>query len=166
VVPFYAALAASTREFVLSQANVEQSLHQVGHEVQDATAVHASGEEGDLWLGDLLAYLLVPARCGVFLSRGRFGQIARELGVRLPFGPRHEVARSLFNAAGDGGKLQLLLNKLEAEVGVWGRAYSEWGAAHPAWRVCGEMWNERVATTLALLGRLHLQAASLAESKT
>jgi hypothetical protein len=168
--PFYMALAGRTREYVLSLASTSSYQMAGGGTAalsQAGATVPATGEGGELWLNDLLAYLLVPARSGVLLSRGRFGKMARELGLRIPFGPRHEVARSLFSAAGEGegagelagNKVVLLLDMLKAEIELWGGEYSSWYSAQPAWHLVGAVWGERVTRTLALVAALRTQAA-------
>ena len=51
-----------------------------------------SSEELRHLTADIVRFFLAPARCGMFLSRSRMGQMARALQMRLPFGSRFEVA--------------------------------------------------------------------------
>ena len=76
-----------------------------------------------LMLGAFSAYFLAPARCGMWLSRGRMGAIARGLGLALPFGPRAEVAEALFAAAGSAGVSLNLIRVLDDELSAWDRGY-------------------------------------------
>jgi len=85
--------------------------------------------DGEVRLRDLVAYFLAPARCGLWLSRGRLGAIARTLGLSLPFGPRAEVAEALFAAAGSAGQLGALIGALTAELSIWNGACSAWPPA-------------------------------------
>jgi TorA maturation chaperone TorD len=78
---------------------------------------------GETRLRDLVAFFLAPARCGLWLSRGRLGALAHSLGLALPFGPRPDVAEALFAAAGSAGVSLDLIRVLEDELSAWNRSY-------------------------------------------
>lgn len=114
--------------------------------------------EGDeVTLGRIVRFYLAPARCGMFLSRGRLGHIARSLDMRLPFGSRFDVARSLFQATGEGGRISDLLDQLDDEVRAW-HAHAELRGNR------GRLARlEVAATTLSTMRKLADQSASFLE---
>jgi TorA maturation chaperone TorD len=124
--PFYAELAQATQRALFAQA-AGRDLPPLG------LAPPAPGPlpdpEGEVRLRDLAAFFLAPARCGLWLSRGRLGRIASGLGLALPFGPRAEVAAALFAAAGSAGQFDALLDALSAELSHWNRECAAWPPA-------------------------------------
>jgi hypothetical protein len=102
----------------------------------------------------VLGFFLAPAHCGMFLSRGRLGEMAQGLGLRLPFGSRHAVAEALFTAAGESERVPALLDLLGAQLGAWDDAYRRWADYHPAWRPAGAAWLARTTTGLLQLAAL------------
>lgn len=110
--PFYFELASRTAE-----ASPQSPIHNRQSKIDSPLALRDDKDE--VTLGRIVRFFLSPARCGMFLSRGRLGHIARNLDMRLPFGSRFEVARSLFQATGEGDRLNELLQMLEHEVEAW-----------------------------------------------
>ena len=104
-------------------------------------------EEEEVGLSDVVRFLLSPARSGFFLSRARVGQLARAAGLRLPFGSRFDVARMLFQTAGEGGKVGTVLDLLEAELAAWENAYRAWPDAHRRWAPFADRWLRRTGET-------------------
>ncbi|MEK7441426.1 MAG: molecular chaperone TorD family protein, partial [Chloroflexota bacterium] len=98
--PFYQALAAHTRDHLLSLPVTNYQLP-----VLNLQSLISNDE---IRLRDIVRFFLAPARCGMFLSRSRLGQIGKSLGTRLPFGSRFEVAESLFASAGEAEILDRL----------------------------------------------------------
>jgi TorA maturation chaperone TorD len=126
--PFYRALANITREALFA--------HQAHHALPSAPITNSpilqfSDPQEELSLRDLLRFFLAPAHCGMFLSRSRLGQMAKELGLRLPFGSRFEVAEMLFASAGEAGQVEQLIAALEVEVETWETAYHSWAGQWP-----------------------------------
>jgi len=122
--------------------------------------VHLPSEpEEEVGLREIVRFLLVPARCGLFLSRARLGKIAKALGARLPFGSRFEVAKNLFATAGESGLAGELLERLGAEVVIWEARYREWVGQYPAWAAFAGQWLERVETTRRMLTLMHNQVS-------
>ncbi len=147
---FYGALAMRTREALLETAKViPPNLQSPISNLHLPLARYPSDEE--LTLRDLLRFFLAPAQCGVFLSRSRLGQMAKTMGMRLPFGSRFEVAEILFASAGEGEKVGELLTALEAEVKAWAQAYRGWAETYPGWRLIAEVWLSRTDTALQTL---------------
>ncbi|MBI3733520.1 MAG: hypothetical protein HY259_08705 [Chloroflexi bacterium] len=107
--------------------------------------------DGELRLRDVVRFLLVPARCGVFLSRARLGQMAKTIGTRLPFGSRFEVAEWLFTSAGESGRVGLLLSELQSEVDEWLATYSAWAEAYPVWQSAAAPWLARAQAAHEML---------------
>ena len=91
--------------------------------------------QSEIGLHDIVRFFLTPARCGMFLSRARLGQMANELGMHLPFGSRFEVAEVLFEAAGESGQIAELLHALGVESEQWAAAYQALSADYPAWQL-------------------------------
>jgi hypothetical protein len=113
--------------------------------------IQPEAEETELNLSTVVRRLLAPAASGFFLSRSRLGAIAMDAGMRLPFGSRHGVARALFVAAGEPGRVERVLEGLRLEAAAWEEAYSKAAREHPAWSGCAAKWESRLAETRALL---------------
>ena len=148
--PLFRSLAAATRETLL---------HRAGEAAPQASALPVHPEPGEateeeLDLTRVVRRLLAPAASGFFLSRSRLGAIAVGAGLRLPFGSRHDVARALFEAAGESGRIERVLDGLRREAAAWEDSYSKLAAAHPAWKDRAAAWLERLAGTRALLSEM------------
>jgi hypothetical protein len=102
-------------------------------------------------LRDIVRFFLAPARCGVFLSRARLGQIGKMVGTRLPFGSRFEVAESLFASAGEAEILDKLISLLKDEVEAWASEYQSWAETYPAWKPLSDVWLSRTANATRTL---------------
>ena len=154
--PFYRTLAACTREHLLAETSKSQTprgrfaVSNLRSQVptpelqNQQSTIHIQQSEDEVRLRDIVRFFLAPARCGVFLSRSRLGQLAKALGVRLPFGSRFEVAEMLFESAGESGQVAELLRALGAEVEQWAAAYRAWVAEYPAWQLIAVDWLERI----------------------
>ena len=173
--PFYRALASTTRQHLfvmLSEAKppgAEAPSASSGQALRFAqgdgdnlqSEIYNLQSEDEVRLRHIVRFFLTPALCGVFLSRSRLGQMAKELGGRLPFGSRFEVAEMLFTYAGGGvEQLGQLLNALETEVAAWATAYRGWAEKHPAWRPVAEMWLARTAEAARQLSAMRRMAAA------
>ncbi len=172
---FYRALASTTRQHLfvmLSEAKspgAETPSASSGQALRFAqgdgdnlqSEIYNLQSEDEVRLRHIVRFFLTPALCGVFLSRSRLGQMAKELGGRLPFGSRFEVAEMLFTYAGGGvEQLGQLLNALETEVAAWATAYRSWVEKHPAWRPIAEMWLARTAEAARQLNAMRRMAAA------
>jgi len=172
---FYRALASTTRQHLfvmLSEAKppgAETPSASSGQALRFAqgdgdnlqSEIYNLQSEDEVRLRHIVRFFLTPAQCGVFLSRSRLGQMAKDLGGRLPFGSRFEVAEMLFTYAGGGvEQLGQLLNALETEVAAWATAYRDWAEKHPAWRPIAEMWLARTAEAARQLNAMRRMAAA------
>ena len=141
--PFYRGLAAATREslFALESGPALAS--------EDLAPVLEERSETDeeVGLSRVVRFLLAPAASGFFLSRSRLGELGLEAGVRLPFGSRFDVARSLFEAAGECGRVEPVLAALSGEAEAWDAAYAAQVREHPSWRTRAADWRGRLAAT-------------------
>ena len=144
--PFYQALAAHTRNHLLSPPITNYHL--------PISIPQSPISDDEVRLRDLVRFFLAPARCGMFLSRSRLGQIGKSLGTRLPFGSRFEVAESLFASAGEAEILDRLISTLKDEVGTWASEYQRWGELYPSWKPFGEMWLSRTANATRTLDEM------------
>ncbi len=149
--PFYRSLAKLTRERLLAR--------QTGSHGEAAAADVPRGElavglDEEVRLRDLVRFFLAPARCGMFLSRGRLGHIGLGLGLRLPFGSRFDVAEALFQAAGEAGQVAPLIAALEAEVDVWRQEYARWADEQPNWRTAAGVWLARASQAIDRLDQM------------
>lgn len=144
--PFYRALAEASRETLLARAP-----EGLPSEKNALPAVASQAGEDELTLSTVVRRLLAPAASGFFLSRSRLGAVAMAAGMRLPFGSRHDVARALFEAAGESGRVERVLEGLRLEAAAWEESYSTIARAHPAWSGCAEKWQARLAETRSLL---------------
>ena len=146
---FYRFLARATREQLLCEA--------VPQEMQEdflAEPGLSPSAEGEIRLSDVLRFLLTPARCGFFLSRGRIGQLALGAGLRIPFGSRFDVARSLFEQAGDEAAVDALIALLGRERDEWERSFEELSSRHPGWAHQGLTWKARLQRTREALATM------------
>jgi len=161
---FYRGLAAFTADTLLLNAG-RFTIDALDWQAQElpglALAMDQSAVDDDeVRLRDLVRFFLTPARSGIFLSRGRLGGFARELGVALPFGARYDVATALFTAAGQSERLDLLLNQLAAEVQAWAAVYRQWATTYPAWAAVAEHWLNCTAGTLRLVSAMRDRASA------
>jgi len=137
--PFYRSLATKTRAFLFSQCETSSTLVSDYHlPITD----HAGDDE--LTLRYLVRFFLTPARCGMFLSRSRWGHTANALGMRLPFGSRFDVAEIVFRIAGDSQRVTELLQALSEELEQWAAAYRAWSTGYPAWQAFAVRWLRRI----------------------
>ena len=144
--PFYRAVAGSTRERLLADA--PEPLPRLPDETDPFE------EEEEIGLSQVVRLLLSPARSGLFLSRAKLGQLARTAGLRLPFGSRFDVARALFQTAGESGKVGTVLDLLGEEVDAWETAYQAWSDELPRWAPAAARWLARTAETRRRLGEM------------
>ena len=145
--PFYKAVAGFTRKRILETDS--ESLPNVREE---SSALEE--EEEEVGLSHVVRFLLAPARSGFFLSRAKLGQIARAAGMRLPFGSRFDVARALFQTAGEMGKVGTVLDLVGAELAAWEGAYRAWSEEHPRWAPSAALWLGRTDETRRRLGEM------------
>jgi len=134
--PFYRVLASRTGDLLLNAPMTNYQLP-----IFDLQSLFSQDDE--IRLRDIVRFFLAPARCGVFLSRSRLGQIGKQIGARLPFGSRFEVAESLFASAGEAEILDKLTSTLKDEVEAWANEYQSWVEKYPAWKPFGELWLSR-----------------------
>jgi hypothetical protein len=148
--PFYRNLAAATREALLAGPSAPAGA------TGDLLPVLDAGPEPDdeLDLSRVVRFFLAPAACGLFLSRSRLGGLALEAGLRLPFGSRFEVARALFEAAGESGRVGPVLDALSAEAEAWDSAYAVLGRDHASWETRAAAWRRRLAATTERLAEM------------
>jgi TorA maturation chaperone TorD len=143
--PFYGELAAVTRKRLLE--GVHRSLPTVSE-------LRPDPDEEDVGLSRIVRYLLAPARSGLHLSRAKLGQLAKTAGMRLPFGSRFDVARLLFQAAGESGRVGTVLDLFGDELSAWEAAYRSWAEQHPHWESVAGRWLARTGETRRLLGQM------------
>jgi hypothetical protein len=155
---FYRSLAAYTAETLLLNAAHLQALSPPAPGTEDGhIALARAGADEEVRLRDVVRFLLAPARCGAFLSRGRLGHLGRDLGLALPFGSRESVAESLFSLAGLAGNVGGLIAALRSEIEAWAGAYGQWAAAYPAWAPVAQTWLARTNRALAQLDQMAQQ---------
>jgi TorA maturation chaperone TorD len=146
---FYRFLARATRERLLSEPAPQEP-----QEDFLAEPGLSPGADGEIRLTDVLRFLLTPARCGFFLSRGRIGQLARGAGLRIPFGSRFDVARSVFEQAGEEATVDALIALLGREREEWERSFEELSSRHPGWAPQGLSWKARLEGTREALAAM------------
>jgi len=108
-------------------------------------------EAREVRLKDIVRFLLLAERSGLFLSRARIGYLANRLGIRLPFLPRLMLGELLFTAAGEEGRLDDLMALLRDEIAGWREAYADVARAWPAWSDYAELWGVRLTNSATLL---------------
>ena len=150
--PFYRDLAAATRDVLLAGPPAPAGATADFEPVLDAGAE----PDDELDLSRVVRFFLAPAACGLFLSRSRLGGLALEAGLRLPFGSRFEVARALFEAAGEWDRVGPVLDALAAEVEAWDTAYSALARDHALWETRAGAWRLRLGATKERLAEMRL----------
>ena len=148
--PFYRNLAAATREVLLTGPPAPACAPGDLSPVLDADPE----PDDELDLSRVVRFFLAPAACGLFLSRSRLGALALEAGLRLPFGSRFDVARALFEAAGECGRVEPVLDALSTEVEAWDAAYSALARDHASWETRAGVWRRRLGTTKERLAEM------------
>ena len=152
--PFYKAVAAATRRSLWDHIPDPVTRSSEPEESAPGTDPLGEDDEEEIGLSLIVRFLLAPARCGLFLSRARLGQLAISAGMRLPFGSRFDVARALFQTAGEDGKVALVLDRLEAEIGAWEAAYRGWAEEHRGWAPVAARWLHRTGETRRLIAQM------------
>jgi TorA maturation chaperone TorD len=151
--PFYRALATHTRQMLLTKYASRNTQYAI---TNNQLPISNYNPDDELTLRDLVRFFLAPARCGVFLSRSRLGQMGKELGRRLPFGSRFEVAEMLFASAGEAEQIEPLLTALETEVSAWATTYQSWAGQ---WPFAG-IWLARTADAARALAEMRALATT------
>lgn len=148
--PFYRNMASATRVALLARASAGASAS------EDLATVLDIGPdtEDELDLSRVVRFLLAPAACGFFLSRSRLGALALGAGLRLPFGSRLDVARALFEAAGECGRVEPVLAALSSEVEGWDAAYAALARDHRSWETRAGTWRRRIGATRERLAQM------------
>ncbi len=141
--PFYRDLAAATRESLFAMESPPSAAPEDLAPVLEA----GSETEEEVGLSRVVRFLLAPAASGFFLSRSRLGALALEAGLRLPFGSRFDVARALFEAAGESGRVEPVLAALSREAEAWDTAYAALAGEHSSWQTRAAVWRSRIAAT-------------------
>lgn len=108
-------------------------------------------DDREVRLKDIVRFVLIAERSGMFLSRARLGYLANRLDIRLPFLPRFDLGELLFVSAGEVGRLGDLLAALEGEIAGWRAVYAGLAQAWPAWAIYAELWRARLDNCAALL---------------
>ena len=141
--PFFRDLAAATRESLFALASPGAVAP------EDLAPVLEEGyeTEEEVGLSRVVRFLLAPAASGFFLSRSRLGALALEAGLRLPFGSRFDVARALFEAAGECGRVEPVLAALSQEAEAWDAAYTAHSREYASWQARASVWRSRIAET-------------------
>lgn len=145
--PFYRAMARNTRQRLLESAS------ELLPRVRDEADPPEEDEDG-MGMSRVVRYLLAPARSGLFLSRAKLGQVARAAGMGLSFGSRFDVARQLFQTAGENGKVGTVLDLLEGDLSAWEASYRAWTGDHPQWGPFAVRWLDRTGETRRTLGEM------------
>ncbi len=108
-------------------------------------------------LKEIAAYLLAPARSGLYLSRDDISRLARDRGLPRGFGGRRQMLVNLLRTAADYGELGAVVGALSHLAGVWQAAYAarlEVTPGIPGLAPIAARWQVRLAETQALLDRL------------
>jgi len=152
--PFYRTLAMRTCEWLMAGRRWLIGGDEAPYAPSPMLHFSNLSSDDEVSLRSLLHFFLTPMRCGVYLSRSRWGQMALDLGRRLPFGSRFEVAEMLFASAGEAGQIEPLLTLLEAEVEAWAAEYRALAEKYPAWRPNAETWLARTAGATRTLSEM------------
>jgi hypothetical protein len=117
-------------------------------------------DDAETSLDDVAGYLLAPARCGAFLSRGRMGRLARTAGVAVPFAARRDLLHAIFRAAGENGRLPAWCASLGAELAAWSDHHREVAGRHPVWRSAGAAYAARALAARDFVAAVSRAAAA------
>lgn len=112
-----------------------------------------AGPEGPS-LREIAQTLTTPALAGMVLTKGRLGELSRELDLPIGFGDRVQMLMGLFRAAGDLERVPALIRALRGEAERWGRRYLGWAEEYPASEAIWNDWRERLSRTRGLLAEM------------
>ncbi len=75
-------------------------------------------------LHDLVELLIVPTRCGFFLTRNRIREIGVKMDLRTGIQTRKRMLENLFREAGSEKKIYELLEFLDSDAKFWLEKYN------------------------------------------
>jgi hypothetical protein len=114
-------------------------------------------------LKEVAEMLTNPARSGVFLSRARIRRLGFEMGLRSGVQNRSRMLENLFREAGAEGRIEELIERLEAEADLWLGRFKGWSKecapAKAAWRD----WSGRARELRRSLGKARKWARDMKE---
>ncbi|HYU20126.1 MAG TPA: hypothetical protein VEQ11_15670 [Chloroflexota bacterium] len=121
-------------------------------------------QSGEVTLRDLVHYLLVPARCGIYLSRDDLARIGRRLGAPPAPVSRGLMLEHLFRAAGRDGRVVELIDALTERVSAWQARYDDWRARYPSWTESWQRWRRGSDHLRRRLDEMRDEAVALAQA--
>ena len=111
-------------------------------------------------LHQVVDLLVVPARSGVYLTRGRIRRLAGEMDLRPGVQSRSRMLENLFREAGLEGRAVELLDRLDGEAAAMIDRCRAWSRACPPAKAA---WKEWIARAKQL--RRHLREARRAAGR-
>ena len=105
-------------------------------------------------LHELAAFVVTPARSGIFLTRSRIRALAQEMGLRAGVQSRARMLENLFREAGADGRVPELLERIDAVAAENLARCRAWSKACPPSKAAWRTWSKK---TQAL--RRHLAKA-------
>ncbi len=143
---FYRVLARETRQWLFENAGASPS---------NLPATNASLiADDDTGLDSVVMLLLTPARSGIYLNKDDLRRIANQVDVPISFGDRWLMLRSLFQAAGEYGKIGELVRLLITETDSWMGCFSDDARTYSAHPDISQEWLSRVEKTRTRLGQM------------
>lgn len=117
--PFYALVADLTWLLVTEVANSHSiTLNDI---VKSEALPNLDNEETSL--REIVDFLLLPSRCGIWLSGGLLGKLGRDLNLPRGFGGRKTTLMNLFRSATQYGQTNQLLQELHKTTTWWSNEY-------------------------------------------
>lgn len=94
-------------------------------------------------LRELAAFLVTPARSGIFLTRSRIRSLAGEMGLRAGVQNRARMLENLFREAGSDGRVQELLARIDGVAEENLARYRAWSKACPPSKAAWREWTKK-----------------------
>lgn len=162
--PFYVGLARLTREQIgvdpLGDGDLTASERHLEIPITvefDELPERLADPGAEVGFPEIVRFFLAPARCGVYLSRGWWGRCGKGLGLAAPFGSRFEVAAAILRQAGEIGRAELVLDRLDQVLAEWQTVYGDW-AENGQWdRTSAHTWETRVGVGRAVTAAMRAQ---------
>ena len=114
-------------------------------------------------LHDLAAFLVTPARSGIFLTRSRIRGLAREMGLRAGVQNRARMLENLFREAGSDGRVGELLQRLDEIAGRSLAQYRAWAKACPPAKGAWREWSKKARALRRHLAEARKWASAMKE---
>jgi putative dimethyl sulfoxide reductase chaperone len=157
--PFYKTLAELTQELAFEHYASLIGGTPVRQKAFDLPHPPAVLEDEKNGLGDIAAYLLIPAYSGLYLSREDIARLGRRRSLPRGFGSRQQMLTNLLRSSVEYDQLPALMGDLQALLDEWHAGYRSHHEEQTPWRHYAGAWLERLQATQTILNRISTEAS-------